>query len=167
MLFEKMDRYPFTWSGRREAAIKRRHKRELDSCPLFVDSIKANQKTVEEERAILESRWLEGELRGRDYEAKLWRKARAIYFSLPLPHRVAIQALWRGNKFRRKTGLYFADFMTRWEMGKRPDRFQIEKYGLQEVELDYCSVTFFAPSAIKQKSQLKQQSDSAQTSFSL
>ncbi|HFI9381038.1 TPA: hypothetical protein ACGSTL_001192 [Vibrio parahaemolyticus] len=167
MLFEKMERYPFTWSARREAAVKRRHQRELDNCPLFAESIKASQKSVEDERALLESQWIEGERRERDYEAKLWRKARAIYFSLPLAHRVAIQALWRGNKFRRKTGLYFADFMTRWKMGKRPDKFQIEKYGLQEIELDYCSVSFFDPSVLKKKSQPKQDSDSAQVSFSL
>lgn len=109
MLFEKDPKIEFHWSNRRDAAVRRRHKKEQERYPLFADQIAQQQ------------------------------QARAIYFQLPESHRLAIATYWRNNAWLPKKAHYFASLIHNWTVkGWRPNKLQVLKYGLENIAFDYC-----------------------------
>lgn len=79
---------------RKAAAFRRKQQREAQALPLFSEQIREQQHSWDTE---LERRQAQDDLtvgRMRSFEAQMWRKARAMYFALPLELRGPCKAEW-------------------------------------------------------------------------
>lgn len=131
------------WSGRKEAALKRKYQKQIDATPLFADEIKAEQLPIDDVKRQRESAWNDKQVLERKNRAAAWRKARKELFSLPKNHRLLIRNMWNLHRWRTHEPHYLADLLHSYVvLGKRPTKMQIAKYGEAFQPIDYCSVSF-------------------------
>lgn len=94
MRFKRYDRHPFTWSTRKEAAAKRRLKREADALPLFAEQIREEQPSMAEIQSRRAADWSRSEARMRAFRAGVWRQVRADFFAIPAGDRHQLADYW-------------------------------------------------------------------------
>ncbi len=141
MKFNKLTEMDWYWSGRKEAALKRKYQKQIDATPLFADEIRAEQTPIETVKRQREQAWNDKQLLERVNRAAAWRKARKALFALPKPHRLLIRNMWNLHRWRTHEPHYLADLIHSYVVrGKRPTRLQIERYGDAFQPVDYCSV---------------------------
>lgn len=95
---------------RRVQAAVRALKREQEDCPLFADDIAAEQPTPEERVRLMDAEQVAYWQRIRDYNARTWRAARRILFSLPSEERDRLLAAWQAAPYPGGASS-FADFL--------------------------------------------------------
>lgn len=84
MRFTRFERYePIQRNTRREVAFSRKQARERDRYPLFSDHVACEQHGVDEEFARRQRQSDRFETTQRAFHARVWRKARTRFFSLP------------------------------------------------------------------------------------
>ncbi len=131
------------WSGRKEAALKRKYQKQIDATPLFADEIKADQLPIDTVKRQRESAWNAKQALERKDRAAAWRRARKALFALPNSHRSLIRNMWNLHQWRTHEPHYLADLIHSYVvLGKRPTKLQIAKYGEAFQPVDYCSVSF-------------------------
>ncbi len=143
MKFNKLTAIEWRWSGRKEAALKRKYQKQVDATPLFADEIRSEQLPIETVKAQREEAWNTKEANERVNRAAAWRKARKALFALPKSHRLVIRNMWNLHQWRTHEPHYLADLIHGYVvLGKRPTKLQITKYGEAFQPVDYCSVSF-------------------------
>lgn len=95
MRFTRFERYtPIEFNARRQAAFARKQQRERDRYPLFPEHVAAEQHKADEEIDRRQRQADRFEASQRAFEARLWRKARTRFFSLPEAVKAQIRAKW-------------------------------------------------------------------------
>lgn len=95
MRFTRFERYtPIDFNTRRQAAFARKQQRERDRYPLFADHVAGEQHTFDEEVLRRQRNADRFEASQRAFQARVWRKARARFFSLPEAIKAQIRAKW-------------------------------------------------------------------------
>lgn len=116
---------------RRLAAARRALRREREHCPLFADDIADEQPTPEERVQLIDAQQLAHWQRIRDYNARTWRAARRILFSLPAEKRDQLLAQWQSAPYPASASS-FADFL--WQRtGRSASREVAEAEGREAV----------------------------------
>jgi hypothetical protein len=95
---------------RRLAAAARALRREQEDCPLFADDIADEQPTPEERVRVIDVQQVAHWQHIRDFNARTWRAARRILFSLPAEERDQLFAAWQSAPYPASAS-YFADFL--------------------------------------------------------
>lgn len=135
MKFARMAHYEqFEMTSRRAAAFARKQANERARYPLFADEIAAQQTDIETEAAKRQRRRDHFEIEQRQFHARVWRKARALYFAQTADMRAKIQLAWAGWTGPR-TALYFSSLvdMTSGEQARRVARIEAEMRPLIEA----------------------------------
>ena len=95
MRFTRFERYtPIDFNIRRQAAFARKQQRERERYPLFADHVAGQQHTFDEEVLRRQRNADRFEADQRAFQARVWRKARARFFSLPEAIKAQIRAKW-------------------------------------------------------------------------
>ncbi|SOY77580.1 conserved hypothetical protein [Cupriavidus taiwanensis] len=95
MRFTRFERYtPIDFNARRQAAFARKQQRERDRYPLFAEHVAGEQHTFDDEMRLRQRNADHFEASQRAFQARVWRKARARFFSLPEAVKAQIRAKW-------------------------------------------------------------------------
>ncbi len=139
----KFNRYPksdFHWSSRREKALVRSREKLINKLPLFKEQFDNELCSVDQQRQKRQEAYYINQTDRRNYEAKTWKKARKVLRTLPKGHQETILKIWNNNKWLPKNSVYFADFIYEWCCGKRPRKFEVEKYNLHNINYGYSLI---------------------------
>lgn len=95
MRFTRFERYdPIDFNRRRQAAFARKQQRERDRYPLFSDHVAGEQRSADDEIERRQRQAQTFEANQRAFHARVWRKARTRFFSLPKVVKDQIRAKW-------------------------------------------------------------------------
>lgn len=95
MRFTRFERYtPIDFNTRRQAAFARKQQRERERYPLLAEHVAGEQHTFDEEVLRRQRDADRFEADQRTFQARVWRKARARFLSLPEAIKVQIRAKW-------------------------------------------------------------------------
>ncbi|TWG87880.1 hypothetical protein L602_001500000130 [Cupriavidus gilardii J11] len=108
MRFTRFERYtPIDFNVRRQSAFARKQQRERDRYPLFSEHIQSEQHSADEEMARRRRQADRFEAGQRAFRARVWREARARFFSLPEADKDQIRSQW-STWTGPTTALYFS-----------------------------------------------------------
>lgn len=95
MRFTRFERYtPIDFNARRQSAFVRKQQCERDRYPLFSEHIQGEQHSADEEVARRRRQADRFEAWQRALHARVWRQARAHFFSLPEAVKEQIRSQW-------------------------------------------------------------------------
>lgn len=143
MKFNRLVAFDWSWSARKEAALKRKQANEVARLALFAEEVKSELESVEDIIAARQQQYLIRAQQERNDRAAAWRSARAKLFQLPKEHRLFLRRKWRHSKWITREPHYLADMIHGYIVhGKRPTKFVLESYGELLQPVDYCEVNF-------------------------
>lgn len=107
MLFERLPKYEgYLVTERKKSAYARKLRKELASYPLIDFHVASEQKSMDDEFNHRVCRAEKTDQARRDDVAQLWRKARKLYYSLPLDVRLLVKNKWL-HWWGGRTAFYF------------------------------------------------------------
>ncbi|MHC8495357.1 hypothetical protein ACTU44_21920 (plasmid) [Thalassospira sp. SM2505] len=118
MRFDRNVRFTFDVTDRKRAAAKRRQIREQQALPLLAELVREQQPSIDEEMENRARRWNITSQSHRDFEAKVWRQARARLFRLPADERKKLREYWNNHQWFPGKAVQFAGFMNLYERGQ-------------------------------------------------
>lgn len=95
MRFKRLDRYEFTDTPRKRAALHRKQRLEREALPLFADQIASEQASPDDIMAARAERAVRDEVERRQRRAADWRRARRGLNAYSGAERSALLAYWQ------------------------------------------------------------------------
>lgn len=95
MLFERLEKYEgYTVTERKKKAYERKLNNQLAQYPLIAFHVAEGQKSLDDEFSQRVQSASKIEQARRDTIAKLWRRGRKLYYSLPSELKVLVKTQW-------------------------------------------------------------------------
>ena len=117
MRFKRCERHPFTDTGRKRAALRRKQRLEREALPLLaylVAEAQPSEDDVMEARAV---QWLEHERRSRALRADRWREARRRLSGFSADERAVLRDAWNRAPYPADP-VYLLDFLHSYGVGR-------------------------------------------------
>ncbi|WNL48441.1 hypothetical protein RKE25_22185 (plasmid) [Dyella sp. BiH032] len=117
MRFKRRDRFAFSDTPRKRAALERKQRQERESLPLFATQVAAEQESADDVMAARAQSWERAEREGRSRDAADWRRARAKLAGYPVVVANALRAYWKINQWPG-TAIYLLSMMHMFDTGR-------------------------------------------------
>lgn len=117
MRFKRRDRFAFSDTPRKRAALERKQRMEREAMPLFAAQVAAEQSSADDIMSARAQAWERAEREGRARDAADWRRARAKLAGYPAEVAGALRAYWKSCQWPG-TAIYLLSMMHMFDTGR-------------------------------------------------